>query len=77
MLDTSCTVTVYGENAEAAIDEAFDLGVDYENMLSATVEGSDVYRVNHAEGQPVEVSDDTILVLDAANHYSQLSGGTF
>jgi len=77
MLDTNCAITAYGDNAVEAIDGAFALGVDYENLLSMTIEGSDVYKVNHAGGQPVEVSDDTIAILEKAIHYSQVSDGLF
>ena len=47
LLDTVCTLTVYGmgeADAQAAIDKAFECCRDYENMLSKTVEGSDIYR---------------------------------
>ncbi len=77
MLDTTCTITAYGAGGEKAIKEAFDLGVEYENMLSTTIEGSEVYKINHADGKPVEVSDDTIQILEKAIYYSQVSDGLF
>jgi thiamine biosynthesis lipoprotein len=77
MLNTNCTLIVYGRNADKIVDEAFQKGVDYENLLSATIEGSDVYKVNHAGGQPVEVSDDTIAILEKGKYYSEVSGGLF
>jgi thiamine biosynthesis lipoprotein len=77
MLNTNCTIIVYGNNADKIIDGAFALGVDYENMLSTTIEQSDVYKVNSANGKPVEVSDDTIAILNKAIYYSEVSGGLF
>ena len=65
-LNTSCTITIYGmsgSEGEAVLDDAFKEIRRYENMLSRTVEGSDVYNINNAGGQPVEVSYDTIAVL--------------
>ncbi len=77
MLNTSCTITVYGSNGEKAIDEAFALGEAYESMLSVTIEGSDVYKINHSSGGSVEVSADTIRILEKAIYYSELSNGLF
>ncbi len=77
MLNTNCTLIVYGNNASKIIDEAFALGVTYENLLSTVIEGSDVYRINHAGGQPVTVSDDTIAILNKSIHYSEVSNGLF
>lgn len=77
MLNTNCTLTVYGKNADKIIDEAFQKGVDYENLLSTTIESSDVYKINHAGGKPVEVSNDTIAILVKGKHYSEVSGGLF
>jgi hypothetical protein len=64
-LDTVCTITVYGQSqskAEDVITDAVQLCEDYENMLSRTVSGSDVDRINNAGCKPVEVSDDTVVV---------------
>ena len=49
----------------------------YEQLLSRTVEGSDVWRINHAGGEPVEVSDDTAEILRCAIRIAGLSGGAF
>ena len=49
----------------------------YERMFSRTVEGSDVWKINHAGGAPVEVSDDTMRILKCAQEISEKSGGAF
>ena len=36
-----------------------------------------MWRINHAGGKPVEVSKETLEILDAAMQVSQLSGGAF
>ncbi len=59
------------------ITDAFLEADRYENILSKTIEGSDVYEINHAGGQPVEVSDTTIEVLKLGIEYGQLSEGAF
>ena len=75
-LDTVITLTAYLDD-DAVLKDALEECGRYERLLSRTVEGSDVWRVNHAQGQPVEVSDDTIAILDAARQVSERSGGMF
>ena len=41
------------------------------------MEGSDVWRINHAEGRPVQVSGETLEIIEAARQVSELSGGAF
>ena len=78
--DTICKVTVYGQNksdAEQILAEAYETCVAYENMLSKTIEGSDVYNINNAGGAPVEVSDETIEVIKKGLEFGELSDGRF
>ena len=79
-LDTVCTVTVYdidGKEAEELLDGVFEEIAGYEDMMSRTREGSDIYRINHAEGKPVEVSAETAEVISMGLDMSRLSGGRF
>ena len=73
--DTVITLTVYDEKDTAAMENCFSLCEKYENMLSRTVEGSDIYRINHSCGQTVEVSEETAFLLEQALSYAALSGG--
>ena len=75
-LDTVITMTAYVEDGQILKDAMSECG-RYEKILSRTVEGSDVWRINHADGAPVEVSDDTIAILQCAKRISDLSGGAF
>ena len=75
-LDTVITLTAYVEDASVLNDALQECG-RYEKLLSRTVEGSDVWNINHAEGKPVEVSQDTLNILEAASQVSALSGGAF
>jgi thiamine biosynthesis lipoprotein len=70
------TLTAYVEDAQV-LKDALDVCGNYEKLLSRTIEGSDVWNINHAEGQPVKVSDDTLAILDCARQVSALSGGMF
>lgn len=73
--DTVITVTLYDKPEEALLEGCFALADRYENMLSKTVENSDVWKINHSGGSPVEVSGDTLTLLHAALSYARLSGG--
>ena len=75
-LDTVITLTAYVDDADVLSDGLEECG-RYERLLSRTVEGSDVWRINHAQGQPVEVSQETIEILETARQVSERSGGMF
>ena len=76
-LDTLCTVTLYDPADPELLDEAFALIAAEEALLSRTVEGSDVWRVNRAAGQTVTVSEDTAELISLGLEYSELSHGVF
>ena len=75
-LDTVITLTAYVDDAQVLKDGLAECG-RYEQLLSRTIEGSDIWRINHAEGEAVEVSDDTITILQCAKRIGELSGGAF
>ena len=75
-LDTVITLSAYTEDVQALKDALEECG-RYEQVLSRTVEGSDVWRINHANGAPVEVSDDTAAILRCALDIARKTGGAF
>lgn len=85
--DTICQTTVYGMEerdaasfsaaAEAAITDAFSLCSEYEKLLSKTVEGSDIWNINHAAGEPVSCDSRTIDLIQRGIYYGDLSNGAF
>lgn len=75
-LDTVITLTAYTEDKRVLKDALEECG-RYEKILSRTVEGSDVWRINHAKGETVEVSNDTMNILRCAQEISEKSGGAF
>ncbi len=76
-LDTVVTLTIYGSNESSLLDECYDLLDQYEHLFSRTIEGSDVWNINHSDGVPVEVSEETALLIDKAQSYSDLTEGAF
>ena len=81
--DTVCSIAIYDmadmseDKANAAIDEAFKLCSRYESLLSRTKEGTDIYRINNAQGAPVECDPETVEVIRKGLYYSEMSGGVF
>lgn len=62
-MDTIMTFTLYGEDAETAAALGEQRVRELEALFSVTAEGSDIDRANHADGQPVELSEDTRQLL--------------
>ena len=75
-LDTVITLTAYTDKPEL-LTQGLEACGEYEKLLSRTIEGSDVWRINHAEGETVTVSPETAEILQAAIRISELSGGAF
>ncbi len=75
MLDTVISISLYDNQDEAILDGLFALCEEYEQLFSRTISTSDVYRINHSDGAPVEVSDATAELLCIALEYARLSGG--
>jgi thiamine biosynthesis lipoprotein len=79
MLNTFVTVTIYDKDDPKILDGCLELCRSYENILSKTLEGSEVYKLNHrpANQQTVTVSDDIKALITEAQNYSERSGGGF
>jgi len=86
MMDTLATVDIFFdsdgsqeqiENYRAIARASLDIGHRLEALFSMHIEGSDIWNINHAEGERVRVSDETIEVLKAAVAMSEQSGGAF
>lgn len=74
--DTVVTVTAYTEDAEV-LDRLEAECLRYEKLLSKTVEGSDVWNINHAKGERVQVSEETRGLIEKALEFSRMSDGRF
>lgn len=73
--NTIITLTGYGPYADSVLEEALSLCEEYESRFSYTLEGSDIWNINHAQGQPVKVHEDTAFLLSRAISYARLSEG--
>ena len=75
LCDTVCTITAYAP--QSVVDDAMKLCRAYEQRFSKTVEGSDVWNLNHAEGKPVTVDPETAALLRLSKEIWEASGGAF
>ena len=69
--------TITAACAKDVLEEALLLCGDFNDMLSKTIEGSDVWRINHAQGAPVCVSHHTAEIIEMALTMHRLSGGVY
>lgn len=79
-LDTRCEITVYGfdsSEAEEIITGGFSVISNLEGVLSKTVKGSDVDRINSASGEKISVSEDAAETISTGLEIGALSGGNF
>jgi thiamine biosynthesis lipoprotein len=76
MLDTVITITIYDGDPDA-LNGAITLCKNYENLLSKTVQSSDVYKINHSNDTPTDVSPDTAELLKTALDIAKTSNGAF
>ena len=73
--DTVIRITLYDTEYDSALDGCFALAEKYENLFSVTKEGSDVWSINHGNGKPVTVSEETVSLLVTATDYANTTEG--
>ncbi|BCZ44477.1 FAD:protein FMN transferase [Clostridium gelidum] len=77
-MDTVLQLKAYGPKASEAIDAAFIRIDEIEQMASATIESSDISKINQAAGKEyANVHPEVIKMLKTAVKYSKLSNGAF
>ena len=79
-MDTVMNLTVYGENAAAALESAEkELHTLDEAVLSRTAKGSELYALNASNGETVECGADDILpaLIETALTISDATDGAF
>lgn len=77
LLGTVINITIYDSDDKKILQEAIDLVRHYENLFSQTIQTSDIYKLNNANGLPVEVDKKTIDVIKKSIEYSIISDGKF
>ncbi len=74
-MDTYMNLKAYGNNADAALTEAETRIHELENELSVTSEISDIWKLDHHNGEPLEISDDAILLINKAKEIGDITNG--
>lgn len=74
-LDTAVTITLYHTRDSALLDACFEQIDKLEQQLSRTVEGSDIWNINHAGGQPVTVSEETAALIRTSLDFAEKTNG--
>ena len=70
-------VTIQAVASDKTLTDALEKCRYYEELLSRTVEGSDVWNINHAGGESVKVSSETMEVLRFARTMAEETNGAF
>jgi len=74
-LDTIISITLYNTQDSAILQQCWDRVDELESLLSRTRPGSDIFRINHAGGKPVDVADETVELLTLALDIARASNG--
>lgn len=78
LMDTTCSVTFYGKESEAAAEAVFAEVERIDKLMNMYNENSDVSRINcSAENEKIKVSEDTYKVLKTAVEVGSKSDGAF
>lgn len=63
-MNTYISFTIYTDVPESVLDTVEAEIKDLESLWSVTDEGSEVYRINHAEGAPITINEKTAELLN-------------
>ncbi len=75
---TTLEVTAEGINSSQTIQNVADYIQGLESLLSPTVEGSDVYKINHAPvNEPVVCDKITMSIFEVSHRVYEASGGAY
>ena len=74
--DTVVQIEVWGADQDI-MDHCREMCENYEQMLSATIDTSEISEINNAGGEPVTVSDETAELIEKGIEYGEISGGLF
>jgi thiamine biosynthesis lipoprotein len=78
VMDTAVTLSAYGANSKEAVEESFKRLDELNEMASATINTSDVYKINSSAGREyVKVHPEILKMIETSIKYSKLSDGAF
>lgn len=74
--DTVISITIYDNKKSDVLSKCFSICEKYEALFSATRDDSEIWKINHSNGMPVNVSFDTACLVQAALSWCEMSNGT-
>ncbi len=77
LFDTVIKIQILDSSDKTILDGLKKLCKEYDTMFSTTNEDSELYKLNHAGGQPFTVSSETADLIQEGIHYSEISDGAF
>lgn len=77
LFDTVVKVKILDKSDESVIKGCENICKKYNRLFSPDNKNSDVYKINHAKGKAVTVSDDTIAIIKKGLYYGKFSKGEF
>lgn len=77
LFDTVISIQILDIADEEVLKGCEQICKKYDVMFSRTNESSEIYKINNASGNAVEVSDDTITIIKKGIYYSEISKGAF
>lgn len=77
LFDTVIKVQILDPAGKDILDGCKKLCQKYDTLFSKNNENSDIYKINNAGGNAVEVSQDTVNLIKKGIYYSEFSDGAF
>ena len=75
--DTVISIKIYDSTNTELLEQCFAYCDDFEKTVSRTIENSEIYALNHANGEPVDVSETTLDLIQKGIEYGELTNGKF
>lgn len=75
--DTVIQISIYGQRDDTLINQCFSYCEEFEQKFSRTIETSEISRLNAAGGKKVQLSEDTIVLLQKGIEYGRMTDGMF
>lgn len=77
LFDTYITITIYEGGSADLLNECIDICTKYDKLFSPSYQTSDIAKINASGGQPVNVSYETMEVIEDSLQYCALTDGLF
>ncbi|MFW5736433.1 MAG: FAD:protein FMN transferase [Halanaerobium sp.] len=77
LMDTLVQMRAHGENSELAVEESMERIKEIENLMSKTIDTSDIYKLNNNPETEIEIDNESRKVLEKAVEFAELTAGDF